>query len=136
MKNSLMKKTFGILAMSLCGLTATTVQAGWDHDGGGHSRASQTKAYGQQINARQDRQLERIEAGRRAGRLTRPELRVLMQEQRHIRRMERQVRADGRIGRREFERVDRALDIANRNIRAEQHDHQARSPARQQVWFN
>lgn len=136
MKISLMKKTFGILTISLCGLTAPTVQADWDRDGYGHSRASQTKAYAQQINARQDRQMERIEAGKRTGRLTRAELRVLMQEQRNIRRMERHVRADGKIERREFQRVDRALDIANRNIRAEQHDRQARSPARQQTWFN
>lgn len=136
MKTSLMKKTFGILAISLCGLTATTVRADWNRDGHGHNRASRTKAYAQQINARQDRQMERIEAGRRAGRLTRPELRRLMQEQRNIRRMERHVRADGRIGRREFQRVDRALDIANRNIWAEQHDRQARNPIRQRTWFN
>ena len=136
MNISLMKKTFGILAISLCGLTATTVQADWGRDGYANSRASQTKAYGQQINARQDRQMQRIEAGKRTGRLTRAEFRVLMQEQRDIRRMERHVRADGRIGRREFQRVDRALDIANRNIRAEQHDRQARKHARQQTWFN
>lgn len=134
MKTSLMKKTFGILAISLCALTATTVQADWNRDG--HDRASRTKAYAQQINTRQDRQMERIEAGRRAGRLTRPELRRLLQEQRNIRRIERHVRADGRIGRREFQRVDRALDIANRNIWAEQHDRQARNPIRQRTWFN
>lgn len=136
MKITLMKKTFGILAISLCGLTATRAQADWDRDGYGHSRASQTEAYGQQIDARQYRQMQRIEAGKRTGRLTRAEFRVLRQEQRTIRQMERHVRADGRIGRREFQRVDRALDIANRNIRAEQHDRQARNPIRQRTWFN
>lgn len=136
MKNSMMKKTFGILAIGLCGLTATAVQAGWESDGYGYSRASQTAAFAQQIDARQDRQMERIEAGRRDGRLTRPEVRMLMQEQRDIRRMDRRIRADGRIGRGEFARIDRALDIASRNIRAERHDRQARSHARHPTRFN
>lgn len=136
MKNSMMKKTFGILAIGLCGLTATAVQAGWERDGYGYSRESQTTAFAQRIDARQDRQMERIEAGRRAGRLTRPEVRMLMQEQRDIRRMDRRIRADGRIERREFIRIDRALDIANGNIRAERHDRQARHPARHPTRFN
>jgi len=119
MKSNLMKKTFGILALSMMGLAATGAQAAWDH-GQGHKQAyQQTKAYSQQINARHDRQMQRIRAGKRAGKLTRAEFRALMQQQHTIRAMERHFRADGMIDAREFKRLDRALDIASRNIRAE-----------------
>jgi hypothetical protein len=40
--------------------------------------------------------------------------------------MEQHFRADGFIDPREFQRLDRALDIASQNIRAEKHDRQAR----------
>ena len=124
MKNSLMKTTLGILAV---GLMATGAQAGWGHEGYGHEQAYlQTEAYGQQINARQERQMERIHAGMRRGQLTRAEFRELMEEQHAIRAMERHFRADGWIGAREFRRLERALDLADFNIRAEKHDDQAR----------
>ena len=123
MKNTLMKSAFGILAL---GLMATGAQADWAYDGHGHKQAYlQTKAYSQQINARQDRQMERIQAGMRSGEITRAEFRELMQEQHTIRAMKHHFRADGRIDTREFQRIDRALDIANHNIRAEKHDRQA-----------
>lgn len=124
MKNTLIKTTLGILAL---GLTATAAQASWEHGGHGHKQAYlQSKAYSQEINARQDRQMDRIQRGMRSGQITRAEFRELMHEQHTIRAMKQHFRADGRISPREFQRLEHALDVANRNIRAEKHDRQAR----------
>lgn len=126
MKSTLIKRTLGLLAL---GLVATGAQAGWDHRDRVYDRhaAQQSRVHSQEINARQDRQIERIEAGRRHGMLTRAEYRRLMQEQHEIRAMERHFRADGLIDGREFRRLERALDVASRNIRVQKHDHQARN---------
>ncbi|MGK2952521.1 MAG: hypothetical protein ACSLEZ_09075 [Thiobacillus sp.] len=131
MKSNLMKKTLGILALSTLGLMATGAQANWERGGQGYGHAQklayqQSQAFSQQINARQDRQKQRIQAGMHKGKLTRAEFRELMQEQHSIRVMEQRFRADGLIDAREFKRLDRALDIADHNIRAEKHDRQAR----------
>ena len=135
MKSTLMKSTLGMLAL---GLAAAGAQASWERGGYGHHEAypQQSRAYSQQINVRQDRQAERIQAARRAGQLTRFEFRELMQEQHKIRTMEQHFRADGRIDAREFQRLDRALDIANQNIRTETHDRQARSAYDRHSRFN
>lgn len=123
MKSILMKTGLGMLAL---GLTATSAQANWDHISHGHRQVYlQSQAYSQQINARQDRQMERIRAGMRSGSLTRAEFRALMHEQHKIRAMEQRFRADGLIDAREFQRLDRALELASRSIRAEKHDRQA-----------
>jgi hypothetical protein len=92
--------------------------------------------FSQQINARQDRQMERIQAGKREGNLRRAEFRNLMHEQREIRSMERYFSADGMIDAREFKRLDHALDIASRNIRAEKQDRQVRSAYGHNSRFN
>jgi hypothetical protein len=127
MKNTLTKKTLGMLALGALGLVATAAQADRGRDGYGnnHHAYRQSQAFSQQVNARQDRQMERIRAGMHAGRLTRVESRELMHEQREIRAMEHHFRADGFIDTREFQRLDRALDVASRNIMAEKHDRQA-----------
>lgn len=125
MKSTLMKKTLALLAL---GLAATGAQAGWERDDDYPSGRAyqQSQWFSQEIDARQDRQVERIMAGMREGRLTRAEFRWLKQEQRDIRFMENDFRADGLIDAREFQRLERALDVASRNIRAEKHDRQAR----------
>ena len=127
---STLKKTLGVLAISALGLVATGAQADWDRGYGyqhdGHtSRQSQT--FGERINTRQDQQMERIQAGMHSGNLTHFEFRDLMREQQEIRAMERHFRADGVIDAHEFQRLDRALDIASRNIKLENHDRQARN---------
>jgi uncharacterized membrane protein YebE (DUF533 family) len=126
-----MKKTLGVLALSTLGLMATAAQANWERGGHGYGHAQklayqQSQAYSQQINARQDRQKQRIQAGMHKGNLNRAEFRELMQEQHRIRAMEQHFRADGLIDTREFHRLDRALDIASQNIRAHMHNRQAR----------
>lgn len=125
MKTNLMKTILG--ALMLTGLAAGHAQA----DGGRHERAyfahnDRSHQHSQQINARQDRQMERIQAGKRSGKLTRMEFRELMHEQHNIRTMEHHFRADGVIDVREPQRLNRALDIAGRNIREERHDRQVR----------
>ncbi len=126
MKSTLIKQTLGLLAL---GLAATGVQANWDRHDQAYERhvSQQSRFFAQQINARQDRQMERIEAGMRQGQLTRREYRRLMQEQHDIRAMERHFRDDGVIDAREYRRLERALDVASGNIRDEKHDRQARN---------
>ncbi len=98
------------------------------HHGNRRDHANQqSQKFSQQVNARQHRQMDRIQAGKRSGTLTRYEFRELMHEQRHIRSMEQSFLADGIIDPREFQRLDRALDQANRSIRAEKRDQQARN---------
>ncbi len=125
MKTNLMKTILAVLALT--GLAAGHAQA----DGGRHERAyfahsDRSHQHSQPINARQDRQMERIQTGKRSGSLTRMEFRELMHEQHSIRAMERHFRADGVIDAREFHRLNRTLDIAGRNIREERHDRQMR----------
>jgi hypothetical protein len=135
MKSNLMKRSLGVLALSILGLMATAAQAGWDRGGYGHAY-QQSQMFSQQINARQDRQMERIQAGKREGNLRRAEFRNLMHEQREIRSMERYFSADSVIDAREFKRLDHALDIASRNIRAEKQDRQVRSAYGHNSRFN
>ena len=140
MKSNLMKKTFGVLALGALGLMTTGAQAGWNGEqagwdrGRGHSGHAyqQSRMFSQQINARQDRQMQRIRVGQRAGHLTRFEFRGLMQEQHKIRAMKQHFREDDVINAREFRRLDHALDRADRNIRAEKHDRQAYG---QKPWY-
>jgi uncharacterized membrane protein YebE (DUF533 family) len=140
MKSNLMKNTLGILALSTLGLAATGAQADWDRGNhgygfGGHAY-KQSLVFGQQINERQDRQMDRIQQGMRAGNLTRFEFHELMQEQHRIRAMEQHFRADGMIDAHEFQRMDRALDVASLNIKLEKHDRQERFAYNPLPWRN
>lgn len=128
MKTTLITTRLGMLMLGGLSLVATAAQADWDRYGHPQVRHAyqQSQAYSQQINARQMRQMDRIEAGKHNGSLTRHEVRDLMREQHEIQAMEHHFRADGIIDAREFRRLDHALDQAGRNIRAERHDRQAR----------
>ena len=159
MKTTLMKKTLAVLAVAGFGLMATGAQADGGRDGYvyGHNQAQgwygnhgaydhqanpgriafqQSIVFSQQVNARQDRQMERIKAGIRSGALTRGEFHKLMHEQRDIRAMEQHFKADGIIDAREFQRLDHALNMASRNIMDEKHDRQARNAYGQFPRFN
>ena len=147
MKSKLMKKTLGVLTLSALGLMATAANADWDGAqanrdrdgyGQGHGRHAyqQSQMFSQQINARQDQQMERIQAGKREGDLRRAEFRELMREQREISAMERYFSADGVIDAREFRRLDHALDVASRNIKAERRDDQQARNAYDHRRFN
>ena len=156
MNTQLIKKTLAALVLGSLGLVTTGAQAdgsrgdyhGFDHDSyismhdryhyPHHDRDAyqQSRLFSQQIDARQDRQMDRIRAGMRSGSLTRNEFRELMQEQNKIRAMERHFLADGFIDAREFQRLDRALDMASRNILEEKHDRQERYAYGHHPWFN
>lgn len=140
MKSTLMKATFGLLAMSTVGFAATGAQADWGRGSpvygyGGHAY-QQSQMFSQLVDARQDRQVERIRAGLRSGTLTRFEFNALMWEQHNIRAMEQHFRADGLIDAREFKRLDRALDIAGNNIKLEKHDREGRYAYNHQRWHD
>lgn len=79
-----------------------------------------------EVNERQDKQLDRILKGFYEKRITPQEFRKLMDEQRDIRRLERQFLADGMLTRLEYQRLDTALNTANRNLRKESNDGRAR----------
>jgi hypothetical protein len=68
-------------------------------------------------DVRQATQQTRIAQGHASGELTRHETRALRTEQRHIRRSERRVKADGDVTVAERRRLDRKQDRATRNIR-------------------
>ncbi len=134
MKSTLMKTALGLLAFGSLVLSAPSAMAGWDRDGHDRYAFRQSQQFSQQVNARQDRQMDRIRTGMHEGRLTRAEFRELMHEQREIRSMERHFRADGFIDGREFRHLGHALDRASRNIRAEKHDRQQRYAYNTSPW--
>lgn len=74
------------------------------------------------INDRQERQDRRIEQGVKSGELTRGERRYLEQEQRHINRLERRFRSDGRLTKRERSILDAELDRLSRQIKVMKHN--------------
>jgi hypothetical protein len=79
------------------------------------------------VNAREQRQRERIRTGVEDGSLTRPEVRRLARNQRHIELREWRIRADdGLLGPHERARLDRALDRSSARIYRQRHDGQSR----------
>lgn len=69
------------------------------------------------IDMRQARQAERINAALHDGRLSRREFRALQREQVAIRRYEAQAKADGFVTRRERRELQLMLDRASQHIR-------------------
>lgn len=129
MKITLTKTSLAMLTLSTF-LAATSAQADWNRGGHGYRPGEhayrQSQMYDEQINARQQRQMDRIRAGLHDGSLTRREFRDLMREQRTIQAMEHHFRADGVIDAREYRHLDRALDTTSYAIRTERHDREAR----------
>ncbi len=154
MNTTLLKKTLVALALGGLGLMSAGAQANDNRFGQGysfpghHAHANshydhsprhayvQSLEFSQKVNARQDRQMDRIREGMRSGALTRGEFRQLMREQHEIRAMERHFMADGILDMREFRRLDHALDMASRNIRFEKHDRQERYAYNHRPWYN
>lgn len=128
MKTKTMLKTLGLAAVMA--VSSGAFANGWNDDGPrfgfpGHDHAPDVQHNLERINNvndRQDNQLERILARYYEGRLTQPEFRMLMDEQTDIRKMERSFMADGFLNRFEFHKLDHALEVASRNIFREAHD--------------
>jgi hypothetical protein len=74
------------------------------------------------LEVRQKRQAERIEAGRKSGSITWREGLKLRAEQARIARLEAQYKADGRLDRFERARLKELRDEASRRIYREGHD--------------
>lgn len=128
MNSTTFKKTLSIVTLGLLGLAAGGAQADWGH--GPDFRGpdfKQSRAAEAEINARQAKQMARIQEGFRQGALTKFEYSELMREQDAIRDMERRFLNDGRLDPREYARLDQALDVASHNIFDEKHDRQAQN---------
>jgi len=141
MKNIRLVKTLAIAALSTLTLMAGPSQAnGWGHyervnapafpDRPGYDHRgpdafqNHEAGYnaGSNIDARQQRQMERIMHGLRSGEISRHEARDLIREQREIEQMQRHYLADRRLSRDEWQQLDRRLDRAAQDIRAEKRD--------------
>ena len=86
------------------------------------SAASATAASSRNIEARQDRQADRIEDGRRSGSITWREGMKLRAEQRRIKKVERAFENDGHLDRQERRILANMQDRASSNIRHERRD--------------
>lgn len=74
------------------------------------------------IDSRRQEQMRQIMHGLRSGSLSRREAEKLMREQDEINQLQRQYLADRRLSHSELMMLDRRLDRASRNIRAEKRD--------------
>ncbi|WP_323003256.1 hypothetical protein [Denitromonas sp.] len=79
---------------------------------------------GDRVDARQDRQQQRIERGVRSGDLTRHEARRLDRGQDRIDRMQARAYADGHVSRHERARIHKEVVRQDRHIYRERHDRQ------------
>ena len=83
-----------------------------------------TSAFAGSIDYRQEKQVERIQEGRRSGELTVFEAARLRAEQARISRLEREAKADGHVSRSEARTITQAQNAAGRHIYQESHDSQ------------
>ncbi|MDD4881559.1 MAG: hypothetical protein PHR30_08215 [Gallionellaceae bacterium] len=84
-----------------------------------------------QLDQRQDAQLQRILGGMEQGKLTLREASGLIREHLAISNLERRYMADGRLGPNELNDLERRLEEANRHIQFEKNDReQAGQPGR------
>ena len=74
------------------------------------------------IDDRQKSQQQRIDRGVKSGQLTPKEAERLQKGQARIQKMENEAAADGKVTRRERERIERAQREENRRIQHETHD--------------
>lgn len=140
MKNNRIVKTLAIAAVSGLSLFSGASQAeGWGH----FERTYAPNPYLQpetqhpifrgrfadnqpqasfDIDARQQEQMEKIMQGLRTGALSRHEAEKLMRDQKEIEQLQREYLSDRRLSRNEWTELDRLLDRAERDIRAEKHD--------------
>ena len=82
------------------------------------------------VDARQQRQEQRIEQGKASGQLTPREALQLEREQQHIARAEARAKADGQVTKAERERLHQRQGDASRHIHQQKHDrHHRPAPA-------
>ncbi|MBF0624095.1 MAG: hypothetical protein HQL82_04735 [Magnetococcales bacterium] len=81
-------------------------------------------ALAEEVDARQDRQQQRIQQGLDSGALTEKEAARLQRGQERIERIQKRVAADGEVTGKEVERLKHAQDVQSRKIAREKHDRQ------------
>ena len=108
------------LKATLAATLALAATLGSTFTAGAHDRRLE------EIDARQARQVEAIELGRRDGSLTWYERYMLRREQARISQMAREALSDGKLSGHEMHRIREAQDLAGRHIREERHDEQVR----------
>lgn len=119
-------KTLGaLIGLGLAALLSNNALADANHDRK-HDHARHAPPAGQNINAREHHQSERIKQGVHSGQLTKAETRALTAQQREIRQKERQYRADGKLTREERKDVQQGLNEASKSIYQEKHDTETR----------
>jgi hypothetical protein len=147
MKQHRIVKSLAISAISALTLLSGISQAeGWGYQQGHYQRAYAPNPYLQpapfypghrdrlsddarrafEVDARQREQMDAIMRGLRNGVLSRFEGKKLMHEQRNIEDMQREFLSDRHLSRNEWATLDRMLDRAERNIRAEKRDNNRR----------
>lgn len=151
MKSNLIAKTLGLIALAGVAATSPLAHANdWEDDdnrNSGYSEYEDNRAgvsmsqlregfrYSRIVNDRQDRQLDEIIAGVANNRLSKSEFLRLMQEQKAIRARERGFMNDRFMNEDEFRKLNRSLDIADRNIRvAKQNGHSQRYSSSRPAW--
>ena len=151
MKSNLIAKTLGLIALAGVAATSPIAHANdWDDDdnrNSGYSESEDNRAgfsmsqlregfrYSRIVNDRQDRQLDEIIAGVANNRLGKSDFLRLMQEQKAIRAMERGFMDDRFMNESEFRKLNRSLDMADRNIRvAKQNGHSQRYSSSRPAW--
>jgi len=88
-----------------------------------------TSAWAGRLNIRDYRQTQRIRQGIRSGEITRPEVRGLKNEQRHIHRAYRMALVDDHLNWRERQRLRKMQDHASRDIYRAKHNNVRRRHA-------
>ena len=81
-----------------------------------------TSAWADRLNIRNYRQTQRIRQGIRSGEITRPEVRRLKNEHRHIDRAYRMALEDGHLNWRERQRLRKMQDHVSRDIYRAKHN--------------
>lgn len=94
-----------------------------------------TWSRGDDVDARQARQMERIERGYRDGSLTPGEAAGLIEQQRRIAEAERRAKWDGYVDPYERARLRAMQDDASRSIAAERRDFEGRNAAFTPPWW-
>lgn len=84
--------------------------------------ASSADAHTPRVDRREANQSQRIRQGVRSGELTRSETRQLVRGQRHVHRLERRAKADGKVTRSERARMHRAQCVQSRHIARSKHN--------------
>lgn len=113
--------SFGVVAL-LLGFGSVSAAARSSHDDVAQPVPSSYKVVQYRVDEREARQERRIVQGARSGELTPRETRRLVQQQRHVRRLEQRARADGVVTASERREIRSQQQHANRTIRRMKHN--------------